>query len=150
MDRIERLKRRVDASREERERYARLNEEKRDREKMIRDAFPRTRMGFWCEKCAQDFEGVAYKEVSQVFVDPPCAWYVGFCPKNHKAIRRITDKAGDPYYRQSALIRRQRIELADAMLTPDNPRFRVVYPAQWRKLEEERQKREEMQVAIRQ
>lgn len=148
MDKIERLKRIVDQNRAGREQDAARGRWLADRWKMIREAYQTTRLGFWCDKCRKDFEGVAHKRVIEWGNMPPWAFYIGFCPQGHEARRRITDKQNDPYYRNSEMIRRQRIDMADAMLTPDNPRFRVVYPAQWRKLEEERAKREEMEASM--
>jgi hypothetical protein len=50
-------------------------------------------------------------------------------------MRYITDKGHDPYYGRSEMMRKQRAQLADALLTPDNPRFALVYPQKWRELQ---------------
>lgn len=144
MDIIGRLKHRIDASAKERADYLAQHKERADTVRIIREAFARTRMSFWCDTCAQDFEAVAYKEVREPVGAMPYAWYVGYCPKKHEAIRRITEKQGDPYYRKSQVVRAQRLEMADAMLTPDNPRFRMVYPEQWRKIKAEMEHNEEL------
>jgi len=140
---VERLQSRIEANRESRERELLKDKALEDRLKVIREAFPITRLGFWCRKCRQDFEGQAFKQVRYpASGGAPVAWYRSFCPKRHEAIRRITDKLKDNYYYESEMLKRQRIDLADAMLTPDDPRFRVVYPDQWQKLEQEREMRE--------
>lgn len=74
--------------------------------------------------------------------DVPYAYYEGMCPAKHLARRHITDKHLDPYYHLSAMIRKQRHDMRDDLLTPADPRFRIVYPRQWAQLEEEREMRE--------
>jgi hypothetical protein len=49
-------------------------------------------------------------------------------------IRRITDKSSDPYYVMSPFLQRQRYDLIDAFITPDDPRFKVLYPDKYAKL----------------
>ena len=102
--------------------------------KVIREAYDVTRMDFWCEECQKDFTANAYKRIGEAG-RWPVAWYVGVCPDRHQCIRYITDKGHDPYYWKSKMIREQRHEMADAMLIPSDPRFRLVYPEKWRELE---------------
>jgi hypothetical protein len=144
MDRISQLKNRIDLNAKDRARYIAQHKERADTVRIIREAFAHTRMGFWCDKCRHDFEGIAHKEIREPSDALPYAWYVGHCPKKHEAIRRITEKQGDPYYRKSQVVRAQRLEMADAMLTPDHPRFRMVYPEQWRKIKAEMEHNEEL------
>jgi len=89
---------------------------------------------FWCNKCRRDCTGLGHRQVSLVQDNWPYAWFVGLCPEGHKLIRRITDKDSDPYYMLSRLVQRQRAEYADATLTPDDPRFKEIYPRQWEEL----------------
>ena len=89
---------------------------------------------FWCNKCKKDCSGTAYRQIRTLPHRLPIAWYMGFCPKGHKLIRRITDKLCDPYYFQSIMIKRQRMEYADLLLTPDNPKFKEIYPEQYKEL----------------
>lgn len=149
----DKLRKRIDARREERERLASYQKELRDRQRVIREAYEYTPMGFWCDECRKDFEAMGYKQIAAHNREWPRAYYVGICPKGHRAIRRITDKEGDGYYYKSELIRRQRIDLADAMLQPHDPRFRSVYPEAWKKIEAEReaheQARREAEAALR-
>ena len=89
---------------------------------------------FWCDICRRDCTGTGFRQVCTIRPQLPTAWFMGFCPEGHKMIRRITDKGSDPYYDRSLLVQRQRYELSDALLTPDDPRFKVVYPKQWEEL----------------
>ena len=100
-----------------------------ERVRDIMDAPKRTLMDFWCDKCHKDFRVLAHKCVGTarpVLV----AWYVGYCPKGHKAVRRITDKLSDPYYGMSLMVARQRWEMRDAFVQPGDPRFKQLYPEQ--------------------
>ena len=89
---------------------------------------------FWCNICKRDCSGTGYRQVCTVRHTLPTAWFVGYCPLGHKMLRRITDKDTDPFYDFSEMIQRQRYELQDAFLTPDDPRFRVLYPKQYKEL----------------
>jgi hypothetical protein len=132
MDKIEKLKKRVDGRREDRERRKSMDAALRARQRDIDDAPDCVLHDFWCTRCKADFSGMGWKQTRKS--TPPIAWYVGICPKGHEAIRRITDKADDPYYRLSLLVRRQRVDMEDDFLTPDNPRFKQLYPEQYKKL----------------
>lgn len=89
---------------------------------------------FYCAVCKRDCSGTGYRQVCTIREWAPTAWYVGTCPNGHKMIRRITDKLSDPYYEMSPMIQRHRWELQDAFITPDDPRFKVLYPAQYEAL----------------
>ena len=91
---------------------------------------------FWCHTCKRDCTGTGYRQVCTVRQWAPTAWFIGYCPLGHKMLRYITDKHIDPYYNMSELLRRQRYELQDTMLTPDNPRFKLLYPEQYKALME--------------
>ena len=92
---------------------------------------------FFCSVCKRDCQAAAVKQVSTQR-ELHTAWFTGYCPKGHKLIRRITDKESDPYYSLSMVMKRQRWEMRDAMLTPEDPRFKKLYPKQWKKLWKER------------
>lgn len=143
MDKIERLKRRVKDRADERQRLKDTTQEARDRARAIREAPDRLMYDFYCTDCASDFTGPAWKD-GYTRHSVQYAWYTGFCPLGHKAIRHITDKHWDAYYHLSDIMRHQRQEFADALLTPADPRFRKLYPAQWRKIEEEREASEQL------
>lgn len=131
---VERLTRRIEDRREARERIAMREAGYKDHVKVIKEAYEETHMDFWCEKCKKDFSTTGRKQVRYAS-RWPVAYYVGLCPKGHSTMRYITDKGHDAYYGRSEMMRRQRVELADAMLTPDNPRFALVYPQKYRELQ---------------
>lgn len=133
---IQKLKDRYDASQK-----ARAEKEERERplKERILDIFSAPRSintDFFCIKCKRDCSGTGYRQVCTIRDYAPTAWFIGFCPKGHKMIRRITDKNTDPYYELSPIIQRQRHELADALLDPSDPRFKVLYPKQWEELQQ--------------
>lgn len=134
----ERLLRRIEDNRSSRERIALREQGYNDHKRAISEAYEVTRMDFWCEKCGKDFSTSGRKQV-RFSGRWPVAWYVGICPARHVAIRYITDKDHDPYYRKSVMIQKQRVEMADAMLTPDDPRFAILYPKQYREFERMRE-----------
>jgi hypothetical protein len=123
-----------DALQAERARRKAIEEPFNARIREIKDAPRVTKYDFWCTECGQDFVGLAWKQVSGVRQELPCAWYVGKCPKGHKAIRKITDKNTDHYYDLSRMVAKQRYDMQDAFLTPDDPRFRILYPKQYEEL----------------
>lgn len=145
------LQKRVEARRAERERYDAIEKDRTERQRLYDTAFDSTPMQFWCDTCEADFETIGHKTCRtrldlntgrSTVIHPIQAYYFGYCPAKHRAIRRITDKEGDPYYRKSLMLRRQRIDMADAMLQPHDPRFRIVYPQAWKRMEEERELRD--------
>ena len=113
-----------------------------DRQRAIADAPRRTAMDFWCVECGRDFSCADAVKLTSTHQGVPRAYYEGMCPERHTAIRYVTDKHADPYYHQSAVLRAQRAQMADDMLTPADPRFRIVYPKQWAQLEAEREQAE--------
>lgn len=144
MDRVEKLIGRIDHNRDERLRRDTRDQGLKDHLKTIQEAGEIARIGFFCRECDQDFDADGYKQV-RYSGTWPVAWYAGRCPKGHPSIRYITDKHRDPYFYLSKMLARQRHEMADDMLTPDNPRFKIVYPEKWRKMEEDRENYEREQ-----
>lgn len=100
----------------------------KDRIRAIFDAPRFVKTDFWCNICRKDCTGTGSRQVSTIRPHAPTAWYKGNCPLGHPMLRRITDKAEDPYYSQSMMIKRQRAEAADDLLDPSDPRFHVLYP----------------------
>ena len=47
--------------------------------------------------------------------------------RDHKSKRYITDKLTDPYWKESEIIRKQRIDMKDYMLQPGMPGFNLRY-----------------------
>jgi hypothetical protein len=128
-----RLQRRIEDRVENRERMIRNNAEYNAHIKAINEAMDEVQIDFWCEGCGKDFTSNGYKTIGKLG-RWPVAWYVGLCPKGHKCLRRITDKGNDVYYYRSKMVQLQRILSSDDIITPDNPRFKLIYPDKWREL----------------
>lgn len=141
--RVESLVNRIEERRGSRAQEVARTQESRDRIKAIREAFPVVILDFWCDTCKRDFEGRAHKEVKDMETPWPDARYVTHCPDGHTCLRRIVDKHRDGFYYQSIKLQRQRMQMEDAMLQPHDPRFKTVYPQQWRKMQEEAEQQRE-------
>jgi hypothetical protein len=131
---IQRLKDRYDRAEAERAIKAELERPFRERVEAIFTAPRYCTTDFWCNTCKRDCSGTGYRQVCTVREKLPTAWFVGYCPKGHKMVRRITDKDTDPFYDFSEMIQRHRYEMKDAFLTPDDPRFKLLYPLQYKEL----------------
>lgn len=101
----------------------------------IRSAPEIVKTAYWCDKCKSDVEGSGFKQIRMPNDSVWFAFYKGFCPKGHTLIRYITDTLTDPYFWKSEVVKRQRSEFEDLLLTPENPRFKEVYPQQWAELQ---------------
>jgi len=131
---IQRLKDKYDEARRKRHLKDIKDKPLKDRIKDIFDAALYVNTDFYCPICKRDCSGPGYRRTCTLRPHSPTAWYVGFCPKGHRMIRRITDKNTDPYYDLSFMVKRQRYDMADALLTPDDPRFKLLYPKQYEEL----------------
>lgn len=131
---IDKLKRIVDSKGEERSRHTKLQEWLYGRANEIKAAAVRTQTDFWCDTCKRDFSGIGHKQVRMPPGSVWFAYYATVCPVGHKALRYITDKLTDPYYVKSARIRREQGLFHDDMLSPAHPRFKLIYPNQYRRL----------------
>lgn len=122
------------AKTEDRERFYALQKWLHERRDDVLQAPSYVMTEFWCNTCKKDFDGSGFK---QVRVPPQGAWfayYVGRCTQGHQALRYITDKLLDPYFRRSKRIKIQQGRYSDEMLQPWQPRFRQIYPQQYAKL----------------
>jgi hypothetical protein len=127
MKKIERLERIVERNAEWRkaERQKAETEEARlECQRQTLAAPIRKRMEFWCRRCELDFEAVGRKAL--------CGFgrsrYDARCPNcGAKCLRRITETAGDPYFRQSEKLRVLREAMGDDLLQPGDPRWEKVY-----------------------
>ena len=136
-DDLKHLRAIVEKNREERERHEKFKKWLYERQNEIKQAPDITpHVAFWCDECARDCSGPGYKEIRVRSGDIWFAFYRGFCPVGHRVLRRITDKLADPYFFRSQNVRRDQANHADDFLTPDNPRFREVYPQEWADLKE--------------
>lgn len=104
------------------------------------------KMLFHCREHG-DFETIGFKQTS-MFHSQVTAYYE--CPQGRPAVFFIYDKSGDshaklrkgkscrarryitdvhldPYFTESEMVRRERVDFADDMLQPDDPRFKKLY-----------------------
>lgn len=125
------LRRRVEINRQEREREKALKGWLESRMKDIQSAPMRVHTSFFCDQCDADFDGIGFKQVRWPRGTVWLAYYLGFCPKGHPNVRRITDKLNDPYFYKSYVIRKEQSKHADLFLPHWHPRFKYVYPEQW-------------------
>lgn len=142
MDREHELISRVERNRAWRDADLKKTQSYRDRMNAIREAKRVDRLAFWCDNCHKDFISIAYKQVRQPKGQLPIAWHVGKCPCGYKALRYITDKGADPYYYKSFYMKLERVKLSNDLVQPGDPRFRILYPAQYRKMQEDREQQE--------
>lgn len=112
----------------------RLYKKLSERAQEIKDAPEYQQMDFYCDECEKDFGGVGHKEIRLPKGSVFFAFYRTFCPDGHIATRRITDKIADPYFFNSPFIHAQQKQFEDAMIGPDNPRFKFLYPEAHKKL----------------
>lgn len=128
------LKKTIVDKQQARERFMSLQKWLYERRDEILGAPMYVQTDFWCDYCEKDFSTTGHKEVR---VPPQGVWfayYVGICPCGKFAVRYITDKLLDPYFYKSLVLKIQQGQYADEMLQPWQPRFRQVYPEQYRKL----------------
>lgn len=135
---LERMKDRAEKTRQEldqeRAKERRIKED-REREQVNERATFHKVDHAYCSVCDRDYKVLLRKHGNERL-----AYYLGQCSKGHTVRREITLR--DRYYDVSPYVRRQREEHADDLLTPDHPRFRLVYPDKWRELERIREERE--------
>ena len=137
MNRLDRLNRIVDYNSEQREREKAEEERLYARQREIDEA-PDTKLtDFFCERCDRDFEAIGFKGTITCYPEH-IAFYEAKCPKGHWTRRRITDQQNDPYFCKSKVLARERAEMGDALLQPDDPRFDSVYGWKLRKRESDR------------
>lgn len=139
---IKKLVQFLNEKREAREKQRTEEERKTERKRTIDKALSLWSTEFWCAKCEKDFVRQAHKVVITAYSEP-VAFYETKCPKNlHVCRRRITDKLSDPYYFESAQLRRARVEMEKDLLQPGDPRFRAVYGDPLKKYYEELEAKE--------
>lgn len=133
------LIKRVEKTQEERTRREKFKAYLEERANEINAAPFKEALDFWCDVCAKDWEGVGFKEVRVPQNSLWYAFYRGWCPEGHQCVRRITDKLLDPYFYWSYKVSIMRAQYADDMVTPDDPRFKELYPQQYTELVLKRQ-----------
>lgn len=131
---MENLANKLKVKQEARERFYALQRWLYERRDEILGAPMYIHTDFWCNTCKRDFTSTGYKEVRVPNQGVWFAYYVGICPCGAHALRYITDKLLDPYWYKSKVIKTQQGQYADEMLQPWQPRFKQIYPEQYRKL----------------
>lgn len=101
-------------------------------------ANPYQACAFWCNECLQDYSATGRK-IIEGDGQRMSAVYVSDCPDGHRNYRHITDMVYDPYWSRSRNVHRDRMKHEDAMLTPHDYRFRLLYPKQWAEIERKRE-----------
>lgn len=155
MDKIDKLKARVDKNREGRQRAATADERANARQRSVDKAPATQEMDFYCPECVAHYFLVGRKVVEHGYnvttgqsypVSPVRASFVARCPKKGHSLRRyITDAWMDPYL-NSPILRHQAWLMRDELLQPSDPRFKTVYPKEWAKMEAEREEAEMLQT----
>lgn len=148
-ERVEQLTTHVKANYDEKERYAKAEERRTERQRLIASVPDVTPTEFYC-KCHGDFIAYGGKIVFKDSHGTLCAYYVS----HGKAIgakgnlqgndgkrwyscrvkRYITDKTWDPYYTESPLVSQLRQQMEIDMLQPDDPRFKKYWGDPYAKL----------------
>lgn len=129
----------LEAKRESRKQFEALKQWLTERRDQIRMSPPHTQTSFWCDSCQRDFDTTGYKQVRTPAHSVWFAYYVGLCPCGRHALRYITDHLRDPYFWKSKVVKVQQAAFADEMLQPWQPRFKQVFPLQYRALFEKQQ-----------
>ena len=88
---------------------------------------------FWCDRCELDFEAPGYR--TGYSLQGGAEWFVGFDPRGHKAIRYITEKHLDPYFRKSRNLKEQRVHYRKDLLQPGQRGFKQTYPDAQREMD---------------
>jgi hypothetical protein len=142
-DKVEKLKRRVDRIQSEKSADDEEQKRRTARQRLI-DGEPEIQkeMHFYCPRHG-DFISNGRKVIETDWTNPEqkiayyrAYGYASFIDINGRAtpgracarmIRRITDKFGDPFFRQSKVLQKMRIDMADDLLQPGDPRFNAKY-----------------------
>ena len=128
---VDKLKARVEANRELRERQQQLDKAIKDREDEVNNAPLVKPTDFFCLPCKIDFHALGIKVVtgpSEAWNRPLRAVYRAKCPNcREECERRITDRLRDPYYEQSPIVQKMRSEHERDLIQPGDPRFNRLY-----------------------
>lgn len=143
MNQLERMRERVEKTQHdldtEREKEKRV---KNDRERLAKNEnADNYKLDYaLCSYCGLDAPTLLKKHGNERL-----AYYLGSCGGCGSVVRReIT--LYDRYSDLSPRLRHERILHEDDLLTPNDPRFKTVYPDKWRELERQREERETRKV----
>ncbi len=146
LTKVDKLTKRVEQTFEERQYYEDLQKRQEEREKLIRESPQWTKTDFYCGICREDILGCsAFKVIQSDWSNPNqrIAYYESFKACHKGLRRRITDKQQDPYYRDSQMLKEQRLEAIAKgdLLQPYDYGFTTKYgnpnKKKWDKLEQE-------------
>lgn len=87
---------------------------------------------YWCTMCLRDYDATG-KLLIEGHGRNQSGVYVSECPDGHKNYRYVTDKTNDPYFTRSRRVQADRSRYADDFLNPHDPRFKQLYPEQWKR-----------------
>lgn len=134
MGKIEKLKKRVDEQREQRQIAEETDKIRYESQRDIEQAPKFCRKMFYCEECDTDYETLAGKVVFS-WEGQILAKYIpikkahkgknGICTRDN--FRQITEVALDPYWNKSKLIKQQRKKYAKDLLQPGEYGFKTLY-----------------------
>jgi hypothetical protein len=122
----------------DKEQSEQLEAKRTERSRLIASVPDVTITEFYCS-CHGDFVSHGGKITFKDQHGQPCAYYVSYGKgykvgetpdKSYYVCRRkryITDKASDPYFRESKQLAKQRQQMEIDMLQPDDPRFKKYY-----------------------
>lgn len=122
---IERQEKRSD----DRKRHQDKVKDREENMKLIKDSKGIALTDFYCEKCEEDFKGVAVKQIEE---DWNCkghyiAFYKTQCFKGHWCIRQITDKFVDGFFIKSKAIVRDRGVYFNDTVQPGDTGYSLLY-----------------------
>lgn len=141
---IERLAERVQKRGEQREMVEEAEKKRTARDREIDKAPSILRTTFYCGRCDRDFDANGYKCVRDDWTvkGQRLAFYKGQCPCGNWRQRRITDREGDPYFKESSMVKKQRKMHATDMLQPGQFGFKTKYGDPFKKQNVEREAQE--------
>ncbi len=101
---------------------------KQEREELIADAKRLVLTDFWCDRCKEDFKGMAWKQVVQDwYTDSRSAFYKTKCFKGHWCIRLITDKYKDGFFVKSRKLAHERGKYHNDIIQPGDTNYQLLY-----------------------
>lgn len=104
-------------------------QERDERNSLIRGVQDIVITDFWCDKCKEDFKAQVIKQVEQDWSDSTqnVAFYKTKCFKGHWCIRLITDKHLDPFFHKSKLLFKDRENHLNDIIQPWETGFNLLY-----------------------
>jgi len=100
-----------------------------ERDKEINLAPAKQTMGFYCEKCKEDFMGEAIKQVEVDWSNTSqrIAFYKTKCFKGHWCMRLITDRLKDAYFFKSKRVAQDRMKHSLDLIQSFETNYNLLY-----------------------